>query len=292
MPLLALAALVPAAAALYLATVAILGARTLMAAAPNWPATEPAEFGLPEGERLSLTTSDGLRLEAVLFARPGAEAVVLLHGHTANRAQSYPVAAALYRAGLTALALDFRGHGASQPSAASLGVKERLDLDAALAALEARGYERLGVWGMSMGGAVALTQAAGDPRILAVATDGTFAKRRLTIAKRLRDRGYPLAGLAAPLIWGVVRLRLALEAPVDPEDAIGEIGPRPVLLLHGEGDETAPLADSARRLFRAGNQPLGLFVVPRAGHTATRAWWPERYDAIVSEFFETTLRTP
>lgn len=287
MPLLALS-LASILVAAYLLAAALLGARTLMRAPANWPAGRPEDFGLPEGETLSLTAADGTRLEAAFFGRPGPAAVVLLHGHTAHRAQSYPVAAALAAAGLSALCLDFRGHGASQPAPASLGVKEKLDLGAALDALEARGYARIGVWGMSMGGAVALTAAAEEPRIRAVATDGTFARRAEAVIKRVRDRRYPLAGLVGRLIWGCVRGQLALGRPVDPLAAIARLAPRPVLILHGDADATAPV-DAAHRLFAAAGMPKALFVAPGAAHTATRAWWPGRYDAIVSDFFAKAL---
>lgn len=72
---------------------------------------------------------------------------------------------ALARAGIAALALDLRGHGASD-GALDGGVAD--DLRAGLAALAAAGHAALGLRGSSMGGLLALHAAAADARVRAV----------------------------------------------------------------------------------------------------------------------------
>ena len=117
--------------------------------------TTPADRAVP---------GDGLRLHARDWSGSG-QAVVLLHGLASNARIWDGVASRLAGAGLRVVALDQRGHGASeQPGSgydfATLG----RDLSAALAAL---GIERPVLAGHSWGANVALQFAADRPGALA-----------------------------------------------------------------------------------------------------------------------------
>ena len=117
--------------------------------------TTPADRAVP---------GDGVRLHARDWSGSG-QAVVLLHGLASNARIWDGVASRLAGAGLRVVALDQRGHGASeQPGSgydfATLG----RDLSAALAAL---GIERPVLAGHSWGANVALQFAADRPGALA-----------------------------------------------------------------------------------------------------------------------------
>jgi pimeloyl-ACP methyl ester carboxylesterase len=117
--------------------------------------TTPADRAVP---------GDGVRLHARDWSGSG-QAVVLLHGLASNARIWDGVASRLAGAGLRVVALDQRGHGASeQPGSgydfATLG----RDLSAALAAL---GIERPVLAGHSWGANVALQYAADRPGALA-----------------------------------------------------------------------------------------------------------------------------
>lgn len=117
--------------------------------------TTPADRAVP---------GDGVRLHARDWSGSG-QAVVLLHGLASNARIWDGVASRLAGAGLRVVALDQRGHGASeQPGSgydfATLG----RDLSAALAAL---GIERPVLAGHSWGANVALQFAADRPGTLA-----------------------------------------------------------------------------------------------------------------------------
>src|SRR5204862_6140646 len=109
-----------------------------------------------------------LRLAPWLAPRPAAPAVGLLHGSPADRSDMLPIAAAL-ASRFTVLPLDQRYFGESEGRLTPLGFKERRDLRRALDFLATRGVGAVGVFGFSLGGAVALLAAAEDPRIRAVA---------------------------------------------------------------------------------------------------------------------------
>jgi uncharacterized protein len=145
------------------------------------------------------------------------------------------------------------------------------------------------VWliGFGLGGAVVLRVAAGDPRvagvgILAAPADLTaWAADRRAVLERcrrsgaIRTAGFPHDELA----WGeeLVALR--------PLEAAGELGGRPLLVVHGTADDEVPAA-AARALADAAapHGPVDLRVVPGAGHwlradprvVATLIGWVER----------------
>jgi pimeloyl-ACP methyl ester carboxylesterase len=117
---------------------------------------------------------DGIRLHARDWGGSG-QAVVLLHGLASNARIWDGVAPRLTGAGLRVVALDQRGHGASDQPATGydFGTLVR-DLDAALADL---GLERPLLVGHSWGANVALQRAADRPGTLAglALVDGALA---------------------------------------------------------------------------------------------------------------------
>jgi len=137
----------------------------------------PEIFADDAFEIVSFKTNDGGKVEAALFAAEGKTAAVLAHGGVFNKESWYPQAERLKAAGVTALSIDFRGYGNSK---AENNRAKYHDVLAAVAYLEAKGFERIAVIGGSMGGqatlealaktdsktivkAVLLAPAGGDP---------------------------------------------------------------------------------------------------------------------------------
>ena len=213
----------------------------------------PREYRLPS-EDVTVVADDGVKLSAWLIpaapTRPPAEtpAVVLLHGYPASKADMLPIATVLHPR-FAVLVVDHRYFGASEGSATTLGFRERRDLQRAVAVLTQRGYVRIGVFGYSLGGAVALLAAAEDPRIRAVATWAPFADLRVLgrdvygIFWLLK---YPLVELM--MLWARVFIGADITRP-SPESAAARLT-IPVLLLANREDEQIPFAH-AERLQRA-----------------------------------------
>jgi pimeloyl-ACP methyl ester carboxylesterase len=104
------------------------------------------------GEQLPVVSSDGTRLNARVFAGPGAT-VVLAHGWTERLTLWGPVIATLRDRGLRVVAYDLRGHGHSEPAADGDYSIERFgdDVEAVLAAADSPAAETV-VVGHSLGG--------------------------------------------------------------------------------------------------------------------------------------------
>ena len=197
----------------------------------------PADFKL-EVEEVAITTNDGLRLSAWLIARPGAPAIVLLHGYPAEKADMLPLAAALARR-FTVLLVDLRYFGRSEGRVTTLGFRERQDLRRVVDVLAARGFDRVGVFGLSLGGAIAITAAAEEPRIGAVAAYSPFADLRALAHELYAWMGplrYPFVGLMR--LWSL--LFLGADVTAAPPVAAAARLSIPVYLIASRDDEQIP----------------------------------------------------
>ncbi len=127
---------------------------------------------LDAAETIALRASDGTALSAVWHAPPHtAPAVLLVHMLTRSHAEWDMTAQALHVSGFGVLALDLRGHGASEGSGHSLGPM-LLDVQAALDWLKTRTdvvAPRLGITGASLGATLAVMAAAADPAVRSIA---------------------------------------------------------------------------------------------------------------------------
>ena len=265
---------------------------------PRYPLhTSPKNYGLPF-EELTFRAADGIHLKGWLIpARRGkggqGSAVIICHGLGASKSDFVELAAYLCQRGFHVLLFDFRAHGDSGGRRCSLGYLEKMDLFAALDVLQGKALvdaSRIGVYGFSLGGAVAIMAAAERPAIRAVVADTAFSSMTeeanyiLTRIYHLpRFPFFNLGKLAYRLMFG-----LDLEA-ISPMARIGELAGRPVLLIAGMGDEMIP--DShAGFLYEAAGQPKELWLIQGADHGGTLSAAGLEYERRVEKFFSRALR--
>lgn len=244
-------------------------------------------------EEIEFRSRDGLRIAGWFIPSPGARAgMILCHGLPSNRAEMLAWARLLHPLGLNLLLFDFRALGQSEGRLCSIGHYEVSDLLGALdyftARREMRGWP-VGVFGLSMGGAVALMTAAQDERIAAVASHGTFARLDRAIVQRCRLYFGPLGpAVAVPTTWWGRRWLPIDPRQVSPVDVIRRIAPRPVLLFHG-GRDLIVRPDDARALYHAADPPKTLHLLPRSWHARIHPEERPGYEAALVRFFQTHL---
>lgn len=228
------------------------GGFVALSAVSFWLAVRPPRLAIPltpadvklTVEEVQVPTADGLRLSAWLAAKPGAPAIVLLHGYPAEKADMLPLAAALARR-FTVLLVDLRYFGRSQGRVTTLGFRERDDLSRAIDLLASRGFARVGVFGFSLGGAIAIGAAADDPRVAAVAAYSPFADLR-TLAHELYawmgPLRYPFVGLMR--LWS--RVLLGADVTAFPPVAAAARLTIPIYLIGSRDDEQIPFHHAER----------------------------------------------
>lgn len=245
----------------------------------------------------ALTSGDGTRIAGWYIPAgnqggPTAPSVVLAHADGANKSEMLDWAAPLH-GDYNLVLFDFRNHGQSSGEVTTLGVREADDLRAVIDWLaEAKRPTRIAVLGVSMGGAAAINEAAGDSRVNAVILDSTHATLANALQARLDRDGYPLSlpGAWSILLGGLLRTGEDMSS-ADPVQAIARYRDRPVLIIAAGRDRAIGQSDSAD-LLAAARQAGGsaeLDTCTAAAHGAAIATCASEYAGWVRNFLGRTL---
>jgi pimeloyl-ACP methyl ester carboxylesterase len=198
-------------------------------------------------QRLSIVSTRGLRLAATLHPADSKTLVVLAHGFTSDKSSEGRfgyIAGCLTRAGYSVLAFDFSGCGESDDDALA-AAKQVEDLQAVLDHGEAAGFDRIALWGNSLGCRICLQ--SWRPSVAAMVLMGagpgpvhyrweehftSLELHQLAETGRIEQRS-DLRSSARIVIDGQM---LRDFAEFDQPAILGRVG-CPVLLINGDGDE-------------------------------------------------------
>ena len=204
--------------------------------------------------------------------------IVVLHGVADNRGGAAGIIDRYLPRGFDLVAYDSRAHGESGGDACTYGFFEKDDLKRIIDTI---GDGPVVLLGTSLGAAVALQEAADDPRVIAAVAAESFSDLRTVAQER------------APIVftpWSVTRAFELAEQQgrfhvddVSPVRAASRLS-IPVLLIHGAEDVDTP-PDHSRRIYAALKGPKRLILVPGSGHNHSlqASVWPE-IDAWIDRF--------
>lgn len=260
---------------------------------PTREATPAPTWLEPRAETMTFSSADGTELRGWFIpARcvdPHSAGTVLhLHGNAGSMVSHLGFVEHLPAAGFNVMLMDYRGYGESAGSAWSRGplVEDAL---AGFAALRARADvdpSRIALYGVSLGGAIAIAVAERDlaqgGEIQAIVLESPFACWRDVAANAL--------GGDPPALWARALASLLVKgeragAP-RPLDAIARID-RPILILHGDADSIVPVSHGRRLAASAPDAQLVEFA--GGEHNSLQETHPEARRRMV-EFLEVRLR--
>jgi len=180
--------------------------------------------------------------------------VILCHGFTGNRICDHRLFVKLGRRlaerGLAALRFDCRGCGESGGDFVDTSVTTYVS-DAAraldvLAELDGIDPDRLGVLGLSLGGAVAASLAGRTARVRSLVLWAPVAHVKEVVLAKLSEKGIEVLRKSGTLDVGGELMGLGFlddAFKVRPLDDVVR-SEAPVLLIHGSADESVPLLES------------------------------------------------
>jgi len=247
----------------------------------------PKQFSLPV-EKIVLVTEDGIKIAGWFLSESSAEkrpAIVVLHGYPADKGDTLFLAKQLYEE-FDILLIDFRYFGESKGSYTTLGAKEQFDLKAAVDFIESRGYEKIGVLGFSLGGAVGILHAAEDSRIGAVASYASFADLKI-----LGEEAYnSLFILKKPLVelislWSHMFYGINIKA-VSPKSAAVKLK-IPVFIIHTKQDEQISIKHAYLLRDALKDNDKAEFYLPERG---LHGQLPPDFEKRVIKFFTEALK--
>jgi uncharacterized protein len=257
-----------------------------------WPMSadlrHPELTGVPNLQLVSFPSADGLRIAGWYAPSRNRAAIVVSHGTNADRSSMLPELRLLAAAGFGVLAFDWPGDGDSEGRGdIHYGPIERHALTAALTWLAARPEvdpNRIGGLGFSIGGFLMTQVAALDPRLRAVVIEAAPPDYEEYL-RRLHRRWSFLSQW--PAYWAVRNTGL-VPGRMSPREVIGEISPRPILIIGGALDEAVSPA-MVNELYAAAGEPKRLWMVPGARHGGYWRAAAEDYQRHLLDFFNAGL---
>ena len=224
-------------------------------------------YGFEEGH---IHAGGGLLLSSfyVPATVPPVGNLLILHGKDSAKEAYLEYLPQLLPYGYNVLLYDARAHGRSGGKVTTFGYHEWRDVVEAVRYLKhlAPGLPT-GVFGHSMGGAVALQAMARTGEIDYGIIESAFAHLGdITHAYARRESGLPLPrSFTDVLLDRAERIADFRHREVEPERAAVAVW-QPVLIVHGDLDQSIDV-DNGRRLYAAlASTDKELYVVPGAGH--------------------------
>lgn len=237
----------------------------------------PRDFGISDGERVVIPTADGVRLAAWYLPPRGSAAgartgaVLWFHGNAESLAGLGPIIRELRPESAAVLAIDYRGYGESSGIATPAGTLR--DAEAAWDWLAHRPEidpDRIVIYGRSIGSGPATWLAANRPAA------GLVLESAFTSLRAMARVHYPFlpSAIAGRAFDNLAMIRLVRA---------------PLLLIHADRDETAPIA-MAQQLADAHQGLHALWVIRGAGHNDTFDAGGEEYRRRLHNFIASTTR--
>jgi uncharacterized protein len=200
--------------------------------------------------------------------KPARGTIVLLHGIASCRYAMIPMAKALARSGFNSILYDSRANGESGGVNCTFGYFEKIDLRIVLDAVQERfsGAAPFGVYGNSLGAAVAVQALAIEKRLRCGVVESCFATLRGVIHDYSRRMILlPINSIPDAALRRTERIASLRIDDVKPE-ASARFIVQPIMVIHGLKDAHIKAA-YGRRVFDNIASPVKLWVpIPTGTH--------------------------
>jgi uncharacterized protein len=252
----------------------------------------PKDIGLPF-EDLTATSTDGTVLRGWFIPADSPRLILVQHGYKDRLQSMLTVAQVLHRGGYQVMLMCVRAHDRSDGERIYFGQREMPDMEAWAKIAEAEpGVDRakVGMFGVSMGGSLAIQYTASHDDVKALVADSAFSSLEDTIDTSVKF----FTGLPSFPFGPMIRFWAAREGgfdagAVDAKKWIGRISPRPVLIMQGGTDQVVSVS-SGQKLFDRAGQPKEFWYEPSVGHGKFLKMMPEEFDKRVVGFFDRYLK--
>ncbi|MCK9409446.1 MAG: alpha/beta hydrolase [Bacteriovoracaceae bacterium] len=255
----------------------------------------PSQLGLPFDD-FRFTASDGESQLSAWFI-PAAKpigTIIYLHGVADNKMAGLLLAKVFYDHQFNVLIYDSRAHGESGGRYCTYGYHEKYDVQQAIIAVRKIGQEKnivvgnVGVFGTSMGAAIAIQTASIEPRIRAIVSEAAFATlRQITVDYQKRLMRLPwhfLRNIAMKRSETIAQFK---HREVSPLASVSRIH-APIFFIHGIEDRFIKY-QYTQELFIAANEPKEVWFVAGAKHSDVHEIGGKEYEERIAQFFVSHL---
>lgn len=245
-------------------------------------------FGLKISKEIQVESVDSLQLTAWLFNTPKDSAngtIILLHGIRSSKEYFLPDVHRFLEWGYNVVLMDNRSHGASQGLYCTFGAKEKEDVKRLVDELTKEDLQQnIGVWGQSLGGAIALQALAYDDRLKFGIIESTFSNFR-EIAQHYIQKAIPIF---PRFFKNYLINRAGKLADFDPDSVLPSEAAKsikvPVLMVHGEVDKNIPPFHGKRIFENLGSSQKQFHEAKGAAHANVWITGSDAYFNVVEDF--------
>jgi alpha-beta hydrolase superfamily lysophospholipase len=248
----------------------------------------PKAFSLDYNE-MEVFTADGFKLSGYKIYSENSKnkgTIIFLHGLRAYKEHFLPLCKLLSERGFNSVIIDLRGHGASGGTYCTFGHKEKQDMVSVLDAimLDDRLSKNIGVWGQSLGGAIALQTMAIDKRIKYGVIESTFSDLKDVseeyLKRLLKIDNMVVSNYLLQRVYAIAEIY-----KVKPKEIVKEIT-QPIILVHGLKDKRINIYHALLNYKNLKSKDKTLLQIEEATHLNVWKKGGSKYRNTVFSFFE------
>ncbi len=255
-------------------------------------ATRPSPHAVAKRERIcertvldvELRAGDGVRSPAWFVDGGHDRCAVLLSGIHGSRRASLPRADFWLARGWSVLLPDLRGTGESDSRPISFGWNERLDVEAWIGWLRARGVRTIALHGQSLGAAAAVYAAADGHTVELLVLDACYDDVERALERRLPFVPWPAFALFPVRLFAELRIGASANE-LRPVECLKHIH-TPVFMAVGTDDSEVGSSASKAMLAACAAEHKQLYWVKGARHEELWARKSEELSHALAAFIE------
>jgi len=245
-------------------------------------------------EDVNFQTTDALVLRGWFFPsdEPDAPAILYAPSTSHDQRSGLSLVAPLHQAGFNVLLFSYRGHGISDGDrfGFTYGAVEKNDIDAAVNYLyETKGIRRIGAIGHSAGAVSLILSGSTNSHLGAIVAASPFASLE-EIWETNRPAFFPKP-LYRFTFWFSEKRKGFSRDQVNSLDVIGQIAPRPLMIIHGSDDRRIT-TEQALRLYARAKYPKQFVMLENLTHNGVRNPGLDAFVGRIINFFNYSLRSP
>lgn len=230
----------------------------------------PKDYGLLS-KKLQIKTTDDLLLKGYFTYQDSfitKPTIILLHGIGDCKEKQLGRAKMLAEAGYNSVVLDLRAHGESEGKYCTFGYYEKEDVKLFInEIIKINKDNPIGIWGNSLGGAIALQAMSIDNRITLGIIESTFDEFNKVALEYAADYSF---GIKMKWLTNFVLAKSGKIAHFNPDDVKPVIAAKsitqPILFIHGDKDSKISIEFNGNNYNAVQSKDKEWITVKGAGH--------------------------